>query len=1083
MVNMRMCSGMQIFLLLLFIGTEIHPGYTGGVSVDGLRCEGRTDPVGIDMPNPELSWRLVSERRGVMQQAYQVLVASSLDLLVESKADLWDSGKVVSDQSVHVSYQGQPLSSGQRYFWSVRVWDETGASSEWSTPASWLMGLLQKEDWKAQWIGLDENPALVDLSNVQWIWFPDGQPVLAKPVGSCFFRRSFQVPEDKQLVSASLVMAVDNRLTAYVNGQQCGTVEDYRNAVEINLSKYLQPGANVVAIEAKNDTESPNPAGLFGVIRLVFENDEMFIIPTNPEWRSSNQAHAGWNENGFDDSTWSNAEKLGQAGMAPWGNIGVPDSRRLPARMLRQGFEINNPVQSAVIHMAGLGLSELYLNGQKVGDEVLSPALSEYDKRVYYVTHDVTNLLKQGENALGVWLGNGRYYAPRVSSPAFTKTYGYPRLLLQMDIHFQNGEKLRIVSDPSWKLTTKGPIIANNEYDGEEYDAQLELPGWNSVGYDDSGWKNAAVVEGPKGVLDAQLFDPIRVTETIKPVSVTQSEPGVYIFDMGQNMVGWVRLKVKGERGTVVSMHFTESMRDGKLYFDNLRGAKCTDKYILKGEGEEIFEPRFTYHGFRYVEMRGFPGTPDVSVLEGKVVHDDLEPIGSFQCANDTINQVYHNAVWGTRGNYRSMPTDCPQRDERQGWLGDRSEESRGEMSLFNAGRFYAKWMQDIEDSQQASGSIPDVAPVYWPFYSDNVTWPSSFLIIPAFIHDKTADPSVIERHYGAMQRWVEHMRGYIKDGLMPRDEYGDWCVPPESQELIHSKDPNRKTAGPLIGTAYFVHDLDLMEHYATLLGKDADAKGYHDAAGNMRAAFDRAFWNEEKKCYDNGTQTSSVLALAFDLVPADKKEAVIQHLNQSIMSSGSPLIGTGLIGMQWLMRTLSENGHVDTAFAIASRREYPSWGYMIDHGATTIWELWNGNTADPGMNSHNHVMLLGDLVTWLYEYLAGIKTDSTQPGFKRIILNPYLPTALPSVDASLKSPYGKIVSKWRRDQKNVVWEVVIPPNTTAEIHIPSKDQESVTEGGAPIKRVKGIKFLRQEKGRTVLEVASGRYEYQSVLP
>ncbi len=1079
-----MLHGMKCLLLLFVIWGGNQPGFADGVHVKELRCEGRVNPEGIDAPNPVLSWKLVSGRRGAAQQAYQVLVASNLDLLAGGKANLWDSGKVASDQSIQIAYSGKPLVSGQRNFWSVRIWDESGNVSDWSSPASWSMGLLQPSDWSAHWIGLEEGPAPSILSVAQWIWYPDGQPVLAKPAGSCFFRREIQVPESTHLISAIYLTAVDNRMTVFVNGRQCAQMEDYRTALEINLLNFLQPGRNVIAVEAKNDGDTPNPAGLAGVIQMIDSNGDVVTIPTDTEWKASSRVTPDWNAIGFDDSSWPEAEVLGPVGMAPWENVATSDSRRLPARMLRRSFTLENPVQSAVIHMAGLGLSELYINGQKVGNAVLSPAVSEYDRRVYYVTHDVTHFLQQGSNAIGVWLGNGRFYAPRDSNFVNTKGYGYPRLLLQLDIQFQNGERQRIVSDSGWKITTQGPIIANNEFDGEEYDARLELPGWNDVGYDDSGWKNAVQVEPPRGMLSAQAIDPIRVTETLTPVSMTQTEPGVFVFDMGQNMVGWVRLKVKGKRGIRVILRYAETMRDGRLYFDNLRSAKCTDTYILKGGGDEIYEPRFTYHGFRYVEMRGYPGEPDVSVLEGKVVHDDLETVGTFHCSDETINRIYQNAVWGTRGNYRSMPTDCPQRDERQGWLGDRSEESRGEMSMFDAGRFYSKWMQDIEDSQRESGCIPDVAPPYYPIYTDNVTWPSTFIIIPGIVYEKTADLRVIERHYPAMQRWIGHMQDFIQDGLMPRDQYGDWCVPPESPELIHSNDPNRKTAGPLIGTAYFVHDLDLMQRYALLLGKEGDARGYQKAASEMRVAFDRSFWNEEKQHYDNGTQTSSVLALAFDLVPNEKKAAVIRHLKDSIMSKGSAQVGTGLIGMQWLMRTLSDHGMVDTAYMVATRREFPSWGYMIDQGATTIWELWNGNTADPGMNSHNHVMLLGDLVTWFYEYLAGIRTDPNKPGFKRIMLKPCVPTELQSVDASLNTIYGEIVSRWKRDQNIFIWEVVIPPNTSAEIHIPSKEKMTVIEEqGESVMKSKVIRFLRQDEGVTVVEVPSGRYVFQSMVP
>ncbi|NUN98162.1 MAG: family 78 glycoside hydrolase catalytic domain [Candidatus Omnitrophica bacterium] len=1071
-----------ILLLVASLATLSWAEPASDVRIEGLRCEYREEPLGIDMPDPRLSWRLVSDRFGAAQQAHQVLVASRADLLEPGKADLWDSGLIATDQSVQVPYRGKPLTSGARCFWRVRVRDDAGRLSDWSAPARWSMGVLRPEDWTARWIGLDEGPAPESLHPARWIWRAGGGPIAAMPVGACFFRRTFNAPENKRLISAVAWLAADNRMTVYLNGERCGASGDYHSASEFNLLNGIRPGGNVIAVEAENGGDGPNPAGLIGMVRMTCDDGSEVAIPTDNQWRVTSETQADWNKTGFEDSAWEAASDLGPYGMDPWGQLVTPDSRKLPARMLRRAFELEKPLKSAVIHMAGLGVSELHVNGRKVGDAVLSPALSDYDKRVYYVTQDVTQFLKEGANVLGVWLGNGRFYAPRDSSFVGMRSYGFPKLLLQMDIAFEDGDTRRIVTDGDWRITAEGPITANNEYDGERYDARLEMNDWSRAGFDDSHWRKASEVDAPKGKLCAEAIDPIRVTETLQPKSISSPEPGVALFDMGQNMVGWVRLKVRGARGAHVALRFAETLHDGRLFTDNLRGARCMDVYILKGEGEEVYEPRFTYHGFRYVELRGYPEEPDLSVLEGKVVHDALEPAGSFRCSDETINQVYRNAVWGTRGNYRSVPTDCPQRDERQGWLGDRSEESRGEMYLFDAARFYAKWVQDIEDTQLDSGSISDVAPPYYPFYTDNVTWPSSFLIIPGMLYEKSGDTRVIERHYAGMKRWIAYMRGFIQDGLMPRDQYGDWCVPPESQELIHSKDPARKTAGTLIATAYFCHDLDLMAGYASLLGHEEDAAEYRLPANDMRAAFNRKYWNEEKGQYDNGTQTTCVLALAFKMAPEGKQSVVLNHLIDSIRVSQKGHLATGLIGGQWLMRVLAENRQSDTAFIVATQREYPSWGYMIDHGATTIWELWNGDTADPGMNSHNHVMLLGDFIVWLHECLAGIQSDPGHPGFKKIVLKPSLAGNLTFVEASYNSMYGPIRSHWRRDQGDFSWDVAIPPNTFAEIHVPSADADTVMESGEPISPEKGIRFLRRENGASVYRASAGRYAFQSRL-
>ena len=455
-----------------------------------------------------------------------------------------------------------------------------------------------------------------------------------------------------------------------------------------------------------------------------------------------------------------------------------------------------------------------------------------------------------------------------------------------------------------------------------------------------------------------------------------ESKPGVYIWDMGQNMVGWCRLNVAGPAGARIVLRHAETLNvDGKLYVDNLRSAEATDTYILKGaRPEEVWEPRFTYHGFRYVEMTGYPGKPLLSALEGRVVHDAMEKTADFTSSSSLLNQLHHNIYWGVRGNYRSIPTDCPQRDERQGWMGDRSVVSWGETYLFDVAAFYSKWTQDIEDSQRPTGSIPDVVPNYWVLYNDGITWPSTFLLASNMIYRQYGDARVIEKHYPALRQWVKYMETFLKNDLMPKNTYGDWCVPPESPELIHSKDPARVTDPTLISTAYFYRVLEIMSEDAGIAGKAADAAEYDALAVRVKAAFIERFFKPDTNQFDNGTQTSSVLPLAFGLVPDDRRDQVMARLVKKIDVESNDHVGVGLIGAQWLMRTLTENGQGDLAFKIATQTTYPGWGYMISKGATTVWELWNGDTADPSMNSGNHVMQIGDLNVWFYEYLAGIR-------------------------------------------------------------------------------------------------------------
>jgi alpha-L-rhamnosidase len=1038
----------------------------------GLKCEHRVNPQGIDETQPRLTWRLEAldaKARGLKQSAYRVVAASTRAGALALKGDLWDSGKVESDQSALVPYAGNPLQSGQAVYWRVQVWDQNGAASAWSDVASWSMGLLKPEDWQAKWIGLEgkgvyKHPRspFQQLTPAKWIWYPEGDPAKQAPAAARWFRTTVEIPAGRTIRHAVFVLGADNQFELTVNGQKAGRGNAPRMPEVLWLESVLKPGANEFVVRAQNRRE--DPAGLIGTLKVEFTAGQPLVITTGATW------HAAQSENG----PWTEAKVLGAYGMAPWGEAGFEEEHALPARMLRKEFDAGAGLKRATAYVSGLGLFEMYLNGAKVGDHVLAPNLSEYEKRVFYVTHDVTKQLVPGKNAVGIWLGNGRYWPPRGTVPIGMRGYGYPKVRLQIALEYANGKTATVVSDESWKVTAQGPIRVNNEFDGEEYDARMEMPGWARAGFDDSKWQSAQVVEGPPGALMAQMAEPLRVTETLKPKSVKQIRPGVWIVDMGQNMVGWCRLRVTGPRGTEVMLRHAETLKtDGNLYVDNLRSARATDWYTLKGGGPEVWEPRFTYHGFRYVEVTGYPGTLTAASIEGRVVHDSLERAGEFVSSNELLNKIHRNIYWGIRGNYRSIPTDCPQRDERQGWLGDRSVVSRSESYLFDVAAFYTKWVTDIADAQRESGSVPDVAPAYWVLYNDGIVWPSTFLLAPQMVLDQYGDTKPLERHYAAMKKWTGYMRGFLKDGIMPKNTYGDWCVPPEKPELIHSQDPARVTAGPLLSTAYYYRMLRLMARYAKLTGRAADAGEFDSLAAQVKDAFVKRWFKPEEGRFDNGTQTSNVLPLAFGMVPEDKRGAVLESLVRKIEVESNNHVGVGLVGAQWLMRTLSDNGRADIAYKIATQTTYPGWGYMIEKGATTIWELWNGDTADPAMNSGNHVMQIGDLGVWLYEYLAGIRPDPEQPGFKHVIVTPYPVGDLTHARATHRSLYGQISSAWKRAGGVFTLNVTLPPNTTATIRVPAKHPAAVKEAG-------GLKPRRIEKDAVVFEAGSGSYAFTS---
>jgi alpha-L-rhamnosidase len=1066
---------MRCLKIILVIISSLVPAFgLHAITVSQLSCEDLTNPQGIDVTAPRLSWVLNSNENDQRQTAYEILVASTAKKLKANQGDLWDSGEVLSDQSIQNPYTGAPLTARAQCFWKVRVWDKDGKASAWSEPAQWTMGLLTLSDWdNAQWVGKDGVIQEAYLENTSWIWSPADKPEQSAMAGTNYFRRVVTIPAGRSVKNALFQYTGEDEARGWIGQFDLGARNNFHTVKFNDLTTRLNPGQTYVFGLTGYHKNGGSPAGVVGLLEIEFTEGPPMIIPTDEQWKVSDHEVMGWLGTNFDDSGWVPAKNIGPVGMAPWGNVRSAESRVLAARYLRKEFSVQKKIAHATVSFSGLGLSELYLNGEKVGNHVLSPAFAQYNKREFYVTYDITKQLKRGANAMGVILGNGRFFADRSHVYSGTMDFGFPKLLLNLDIEYTDGSSEHIVSDNSWKLTDDGPITANNDYDGEEYDARKEFPGWSKPGFDDTKWAPAETVSAPGSVLSAEMNEPIRVTETLRPVSVNEISPGVYIYDMGQNMVGWGRLHVSGPAGSRVTMRYAETLKpDGSLYMANLRGAQVTDTYILKGDDDEVWEPRFTSHGFRYIELRGFPGTPGLSSVEGRVVNDDLKTAGEFECSNDLLNKIYHAIVWGVRGNYRSIPTDCPQRDERQGWLGDRSEESRGETYLFDNSRLYAKWMQDIADAQRDSGSEPDIAPAFWPIYSDNVVWPSTSIIIPSMLEEQFADTRIIESHYDSMKRWMNFMSGFMTDGIISRDNYGDWCVPPADPQIIHTTDPNLLTEKGLLATSFFYHDYKLMEQYATMLGKSDDAQAFHEQAEKIKTAFNNKFLDRKDRQYSNGTQTSCVLPLAFGLVPDDMHQAIFNHLVDKIENETHGHIGTGLVGGQYLCRVLTDNGRPDLVYTMASQRDYPGWGYMIENGATTIWELWNGNTADPTMNSGNHVMLVGDYVVWLYEDLAGIKTDVAQPGFKHIIMKPNPVNGLTYVKATHESPYGLISSAWHKDGNQFDWQIEIPVNTTATVYVPASSLQNVEADGE--------KPVRFEDGRAVFELGSGKYHFKS---
>ena len=778
-------------------------------------------------------------------------------------------------------------------------------------------------------------------------------------------------------------------------------------------------------------------------------------------WSMALLNHAAW------QAKWIGEDALSNAGETAEGNS------RLAARYLRKTFTSKKKVKRAMLYISGLGSYEAWLNGKRVSEDVFAPMVSWYPERVYYNSYEVTSLIQKKENLLGVKLGNGRFFGMRGGE---TQMFGLPRLLAQLEIEYNDGSTDMIVSDHSWKVTSKGPIIANNEFDGEEYDARLEMEGWNTTGFEERNWSEAAIMEAPAGELTAQPNPNLRVMEEITPIHITPIEGGKFILDMGQNMVGWLSVShLKGKKDQPVTFRFAELLNgDSTLYLANIRSARVTDIYTPAKDGPFSWEPSFVYHGFRFVEISGLDQQPELAQFTGRVIYDKMATTGRFETSNEIINQTFKNAYWGIRGNYRGMPTDCPQRDERQGWLGDRATGCFGEAFIFDNALLYSKWVQDIEDSQSPEGSISVVSPRYWTIWHDDVTWPAAYFYAIKMLSYQYGDTAPIHKHYASMKRYLERIQQVsMQDYLLTKDAYGDWCMPPERQDLIHSADPARKTAGPVLSTTMYYSLLNLMAEFAEITGNQADIQGLKELAAKIKEAYNAKYFNADSARYDNNTVTANILSLQLGLVPEGKEEKLFENIVQKTEVDFGGHVSTGVLGIQQLMRGLTQHGNVDLAYKIATNTTYPSWGYMIEKGATTIWELWNGDTADPAMNSANHVMLLGDLIIWYYEDLAGIRNHPGSVAYKKLWMEPQFPEGLTHVKASYASAYGEIKSEWKKEKNAFSWDITIPPNTSAIVKLPQTLNLMKPT-------VKGVRSVNETDTEIEIELGSGTYHLTS---
>ncbi len=1046
-----------------------------------LKCESMSEPLGIDITSPRLSWQLQDDRRGALQTAYQIRVATSKEQLQRGESLVWDSGRVASSESVNVSYGGPALQSRQRYYWQVRVWDLEGKVGLYSAPGWWEMGLLAPSDWSAKWIAEDNPMTRGDYEpDSKWIWGTEEVALTQAVPGVRLFRFQFTLTEKPK--DSMLLICAKDHLRVWVNGKPVVDSSDSTSVLRertewqfsrnLSLAPYLETGANVLAAEVTVDRadkpDAPNFAGLIAVLRLQSLNGTIQRYLSGTEWKTTRIAPANWFAKIFDDSKWQQAAAVAKLGANP---LRYPRSD-VSASYFRREFPVAKTVRRARVYSSALGNYQLYLNGKRIGDDVLAPGWTDYHKRVVYQVYDVTKMVQPKANAIGAILGGG-WYADTLGWKRLLFDFGSPpvRLIAQLEIEYTDGTRDSFVTDESWK-TAASPILVSEIYDGEDYDARLEERGWNQPAFSDANWKPAMIAPTSPAALVAQNFQPIRVEKTLAAKTVSNPTKGAYVYDLGQNMVGWEHLRVSGPKGTKIRLRFGEVLKlNGELYTDNLRTAAATDNYILNGNGNEEFEPHFTFHGFRYIEITGYPGTPPPDAVEGVVFHTDAPFSTRFTTGNQMVNQLWSNILWGQRGNFLSVPTDCPQRDERLGWMGDAQVFWRTASYNAELAAFSHKFATDMRDAQSPKGPYAVVSPRISLISEGAAGWADAGVIIPWTSYQQYRDKRIIEENWDAMELWMKHLQANNPNFLWLKvrgDDYGDWLA-------IGSK-----TSKDLIATAYWAYDATLMQQMAAVLGRKDDADRYQQLFEKIRAAFNDAYVKPDGTV-GTGSQTSYVLALHMNLLADELRPVVARNLVADIKANNGHLT-TGFLGTPYLMFELTSSGHADVAYELLFNNTYPSWGYMIEHGATTMWERWNSDQMldHPDMNSFNHYAY-GAVAEWLYRDVAGIDSEFADPGFHRIHLHPVFNATLGSVNATYDSVYGPIASNWNVSGNRTTWSVSIPANTSAVLYFPAGVRWRVRESGKAVRESPEFKSLRDENGKSLFEVGAGSYNFSLV--
>jgi alpha-L-rhamnosidase len=931
--------------------------------------------------------------------------------------------------------------------------------------------VLQSQ-WTGQWIGRDDGPmwtAGSTFSQAKWVWFPEGTPNVDAPAGTRWFRKVFTVPTGVSVTKAIASMTADNSFSLYVNGQLALAGDNWQQLNQTDITSFLVSGTNVLAVAAVNGPgASPNPAGLIGAFDLTFSNSQTNSFQTDGAWITTNQLVANWNQTNFVPSGWAAAQVLGSYGISPWGS--TASKTYLAATMVRKDFTVAQLPARAVLYVTGQGLVEPHLNGAKVGNDYFVPGWTDYHLRLYYRAYDVTALLQPGSNTVGAILGDGWYRG----NCAFDGQNFYgtkTRLLAELHLSYTNGPTQIITSDASWQAGF-GPIRQCDNQAGEAYDARLELPGWDSPGFSNGSWTAVTTGAEISPTIQAHPAEPVQTNQTFVPVSITQPQAGLYVMNFGQNISGWARLTVSNQPpGRTLIMRFGEWLNpDGTVFRDNLRSAAATDTYICKGGASETWEPRFTYHGFQYMEVEGLDQPPTTNTFTAINVRSGLTDSGLFQCSNDLINHIYSNMLWSVRDNYFEVPTDCDQRDERAGWCDGIEVMGTGMFNL-QTESFFNKWYQDIVDTKAraTTSDFGQQAPLVGDF-GFSAGWQDCVVFVPYGLYQTYGDLRPAQRFYTTMASHMDYYAAHSTSFIGPNSGYGDWVAVDGSTPLN------------LISTAFYARCAKMMAEMAQALGKTSDAVAYGTLFTNISAAF-RSQFVAGDGTVGSGSEGGYALALAFNLLTPAQRAMATNKLAAAVSAqSGHP--STGMVTTHLLLPALTSIGRSDLAYQMLAKTDYPSWGYEVNLGATTIFELWNSvnadgtvNTSQDGMNSLNHANF-GTCTEWFYRGILGI--DLLAPGFSKILINPQAGGGLTWAQGSYDSIQGRITSAWQFTNNTFTLNVTIPANTTGEIHVPTTNAAAITESGVSAASSPGVTYLGVSNGAAIYNVGSGNYGFSS---